>query len=135
MKRFVKRNFLWFFYTIFVALAFLYSGGNTLIYKGEYASGQYLIWLTYLCFLAYSIKCSRKESFFKSVKVVNSLYWGRQIGVDLYISVFLSLTVIYLNEGSLFILMIWFVPVVIFANLAILLYVALNYGSLIAHFV
>ena len=135
MKRFIKRNLLWFFYAIFVVAAFRYSGGAEALYTGPYELGQYLVWLVYFCFLAYSVECSRKESFFKSVKIVNSLYWGRQIGIDLYISVILSLALIYLNEGSVLVMLIWFVPVVIFANLAILLYVALNYGSLIAHFV
>ena len=133
----LKKNFLWVIYFVFVAVAIGTHQGEPLISTaGPYGEGKIIAWLMLLAFLAYSIYCSAKENFFRSVSEMWSSYlWHRQIGIDLYIGVSLSLMMIYLNEGSLLILALWFLPMLIFANLATLLYVALNYQSLIAHFV
>jgi hypothetical protein len=46
----------------------------------------------------------------------------------------LSLSVVYLHEGPLAALA-WLVPVLLFANLATLLYVAIHFEALVARFV
>ena len=66
--------------------------------------------------------------------ITSKYYWTKQIGIDLYLGVAVSGAIIYLNEGSLFILGLWLLPLVLFANLATLLYFAMNYDSLVAHF-
>lgn len=66
---------------------------------------------------------------------MNNLFWGKQVGLDLYISVFLSLALIYLIEGSVVVVLLWLFPILVFANLAILPYILLNYGAIIGHFV
>jgi hypothetical protein len=58
-----------------------------------------------------------------------------QVGIDLYIGVFLALALIYLVEGSLGIMLLWAIPILIFANLAILPYLILNYGMVVGVFV
>ena len=63
---------------------------------------------------------------------MNGLWWGLQIGLDLYISVFLSLALIYLVEGSVMVMLFWALPVIVFANLAILPYLILNYGAVVS---
>ena len=132
MQRFIKRNLLWGAYALFLLLAVVYgSESRAFSFDGPYPAGKVIVWLVFAGFLLYSILASARENFFKSVRQVNAMWWGLQIGLDLYISVFLSLVVIYVNEGSLIVLALWLVPVLFFANLAILPYIALNYFSLV----
>lgn len=134
MNRFLKRHGIWLFYAVFLIIAVATSDTTQHIgYHGPLAGGIWAVAVIFVLFLAYSVYCSVKELFFRSVAKINRFHWGRQIGIDLYISVTLSLAVIWLNDGALTML-VWLVPVVIFANLAILPYILLNYGSLIAHF-
>lgn len=131
--RTLKRNWMWLFYFIFVALAFLNHGREPVfISDGAYALGKPFTWLVLICFLLYSLRISLQENFFKSLSRLRPILWSRQIGLDLYIGLMLPLFIIYLNEGSLAIMFIWLLPVLVFANLATLLYVALNYDSIVA---
>ena len=132
MKRFIKRNLLWGIYAVFLLMAIAYgSEERAFSFTGPYAMGKVAVLIAFLAFLLYSLVSSARENFFRSVRQVNSMWWGLQIGLDLYISVFLSLAVIYLNEGSFLVLALWLVPVLFFANLAILPYIFLNYFSLV----
>ena len=136
MIRTLKRQFLWVLYAVFVVIAVTtHSGEPVFRATGPYAAGKYVVWAIFFLFLAYSIYCSTQASFIKSLPKINKHIWARQIGLDLYISVFLSLALIYFVEGSMLIVLLWFAPVVIFANLAILLYIALNYSEIVSHFV
>ena len=135
MIRTLKRQLLWVLYAIFVVIALATHSGEPMFFaSGPYAAGKYVVWAVFFAFLAYSIYCSTQASFIKSLPKINQHIWARQIGLDLYISVFLSLGLIYFNEGSILIMLAWTLPVIIYANLAILLYLALNYSSIIAHF-
>ncbi len=132
----LKRNFLWVFYFAFIGLTITLHKGEPLFFiDGPYALGKPIVWAVFLGFLAYSIYCSSKDSFIKALPRIRKEIWVRQIGLDLYLGVALASFLIYLNEGSLLFIALWFLPILFFANLAILLYVALNYGSIIAHFV
>jgi len=123
---------MWLFYFAFVVLAFCnHSGEPLFVSDGPYAYGKPFTWLVLICFLLYSLRISLRENFFKSLQRMSPILWSRQIGLDLYIGLMLPLFIIYLNEGSLLIMLIWFVPIFVFANLATLLYVALNYDSII----
>ncbi len=131
----LKRNSLWIFYFAFVGLAIVFKGDEPLfISEGPYAAGKYIAWLMFFGFLAYSLYCSSKDSFIKALPRINKEIWVRQIGLDLYIGVAMMSFLIYLNEGSLLFVALWFIPILLFANLAILLYIAMNYGSIVAHF-
>ena len=133
-KKLLKRNFLWIVYIGFTIVAFwTKQDESAFISLSQYGYGKYILWLILFGFLAYSFYCGKKENFFKSVKRVNEMYWGRQIGIDLYIGLLLPLLIIYLHGGS-FIFLLWLVPVILYANLATLLYFALNYDSLLAYF-
>lgn len=131
MRRIFKRYQLWLFYAAFLICAILYGGREPLISAGL---GKTVVIVIYLCFLAYSLYATSRENFFRSVGTINKLLWGRQIGVDLYISVFLSLALIYLVEGSFWVVLLWLVPILVFANLAILPYILLNFDALIGSF-
>lgn len=132
MRRWFKRNLLWLLYAVFLILAVSYGAREGFFsLSGSYAGGKVAVLAAYLSFLAYSLYASQKENFFKSVRIVNSYLWGLQIGLDLYISVFLSLALIYFVEGSFLVLAIWLVPVLFFANLAILPYIIINYSTII----
>ena len=131
----LKRNLLWIMFFAFAGLAVAFKGDEPLfVSNGPYAAGKYVAWLMFFGFLGYTLYCSSKDSFIKALPRINREIWVRQIGLDLYIGVFLMLFLIYLNEGSLLVVALWLIPILLFANLAILLYVAMNYGSIVAHF-
>ena len=54
----------------------------------------------FFSFLGYTIYCSRKENFFKSIKRIVEMYWGWQVGIDLYIGLLLPLLIIYPMQVS-----------------------------------
>lgn len=132
----LKRNLLWTLYLVFLIVALsTHDKQITLLGEGVYPYGQTVLWLIWLAFLAYSLSISWRENFFKSLARMHPILWSRQIGLDLYIGLLVPLFLIYLNEGSLLITVIWLLPIFVFANLATLIYLALNYDSLIAYFV
>lgn len=131
----LKNNFLWLVYGIFVIVAISYQGSEPLfVSQGDYPYGKPILWLVLIGFLVYSLYCHVKENFFKTMSITSKYYWTKQIGIDLYLGVVVSGAIIYLNEGSLLVLGLWLLPLVLFANLATLLYFAMNYDSLINHF-
>ena len=114
----LKRHFLWFIYFIFVALAFIFKNPEPLfISQGPYPYGKIIVWGTLLMFLGYTLHCHLQADFFETMKKTGKYHWTRQIGVDLYLGVAISGALIYLNEGSLLVLLFWLVPLIIFANL------------------
>ncbi len=121
---------LWSLYAVFVAVA-LYSNwqGSTLNFNGPLGGIKAIVWLALLGFLIYSVYCSFRENFFRSVRSIASLHWGRQIGADLYLGLFIGLLVIALNEGVV-VALIWLLPILVYANLAMLLYVAIHFDSI-----
>jgi hypothetical protein len=128
----LKRHGLWIFYFAFVALAlFLHKGEALFVSSSQLPWGKPVLWLVLLAFLGYSLYCHKHENFFKTMSITGKYHWTKQIGVDLYIGVSLIACVIYFNEGWL-VFALWFVPLLIFANLATLLYLALHYDSLIS---
>jgi len=135
MRRFWKRYQLWVLYAAFLVIAWLYGSRESFLQtESELAFGKHIILFVYLAFLVFSLYATAKENFFRSIVTVNQLLWGRQVGIDLYISVFLSLALIYLIEGSFLVLLLWLLPILFFANLAILPYILLNYEEIIEHF-
>ena len=129
-------NALWVFYFVFVAIAVATHDSEPVFsVAGPYGWGKAIVWCILAAFLIYSLHCSRNENFFKTMGKILPYYWFRQISYDLYIGIFLTLCLIYFNEGSLLVVALWFLPILLMANLATLVYIALNYQSLIAHFV
>ena len=133
MQKLLGLGLSWGPYAVFVVLALALSWHQQMLsFAGNAGIAKAIIWLCWLAFLGYSVLASQKENFFKTVKAFNQTWWGRQIGIDLYISVLLSLVLIYLHSGSWLVLGLWLIPVLLFANLAILLYIAIHFDSLLA---
>ena len=131
----LKGNGLWGFYAFFVVTAlYLHNGEGMFFSEGAYSKGKPIVWLILIGFLIYTLRINSKENFFKSLKKLHPILWHRQMGLDLYIGLLTPLFIIYLNEGSVLAMLLWFIPILIFANLATLLYLALNYQSIVAHF-
>ena len=136
MQRFLKRWQIWIAYFLFLALALNFGSREGLIgTDSPYAGGKLVLLIVYVAFLVFSLYATARANFFKTLAMMNSQLWGRQIGLDLYISVGLSLAVIYLVEGSLAITLLWALPILVFANLAILPYLLMNYAAVLAPFV
>ena len=107
IKQNLKRNWLWFFYAMFICVAIYQHNGEALfISEGPYALGKIFTWIVLCVFLIYSLRISLKENFFKSLARLHPILWSRQIGIDLYIGLMLPLFIIYLNEGSFFIMLL-----------------------------
>jgi len=122
----------WALYVLFVAAALFFSADErVLAFDGPLGAVKALVWATWLGFLAFSIHCSRRESLFRTVPKLAEYHWGRQIMLDLYLGLGLALLVVYLNEGGVAVLL-WLVPTLLFANLAVLLYFAIHFEALVA---
>lgn len=131
----LKRNILWLLFGVFLAIAAgTHSGEPVFISNGANTFGKLTVWFIWLGFLAYSLNVSRQENFFKSLKRMSPILWSRQIGLDLYVGLLIPLSLIYLHEGSLLVTALWLLPILIFANLATMVYIALNFESLIGYF-
>lgn len=132
--RFLKNNLLWILFIAFGIYAIM-SRQDEFIFasQNEYAFGKYTLWLIFFLFFGYSLYSSTKENFFKTLAMITKKYWGWQIGLDLYIGLLFSLTLIYF-QGGVLIFFIWLLPVLIYANLATLLYLALNYDTIVTLF-
>ncbi|MDJ0793080.1 MAG: hypothetical protein QNI98_02465 [Woeseiaceae bacterium] len=122
---------LWGLYGAFALFAVIANmQESTFQFSGPLGGLKAIVWMALFAFLAYSVYCSFSENFFRSVKSIATLHWGRQIGADLYLGLFISLIIIFLNEGAL-VALIWLVPILIYANLVVLLYLALNFDSIV----
>ena len=122
---------LWGLYGAFVLFAVTaYTQETTFQFSGPLGGVKIIVWLALFAFIAYSVYCSIQENFFRSVRSIAALHWGRQIGTDLYLGLFIALFIIFLNEGAL-IALIWLVPILIYANLVVLLYLAIHFDSIV----
>lgn len=126
---------IWLIFALFVATV-LYFRGHPGLFANDtpFAFIKYLIWVVFTVFTAYTYYCSSKENFFKSCKKMADLHWGRQVGIDLYLGIFLFLFVVYLHEASIFVILMWLVPSIVYGNLATLLYLAVHFDALVARF-
>lgn len=77
-----------------------------------------LVLLAFPAFLTFSIHATRREHVYKNPGVKNRPYWGRQVDLDLYVSEFLLLALIYPVEEAMLIPLRCAPPVFVFANLA-----------------
>ncbi|MES3037898.1 MAG: hypothetical protein V4736_08330 [Bdellovibrionota bacterium] len=89
------------------------------------------IWIIFCC---YSLYVLRKENFFKSVKSIWSLHWGRQVTADLYVGILLFSFMIYLIEGSVLTALAWSIPALIIGNPITLLYFIIKFDSFVSYF-
>ena len=123
---------LWALYAGFAVVAsYANWQASTLEFSGALGGFKLFVWLALLGFLAYSFYCTTRENFFRSTKTVISLYWGRQIVADLYLGILIGLLIIVANDGFV-VALVWLVPLLIYANLTMLLYVALHFDELVA---
>lgn len=132
---FRRQHIAWMIYAFFVAMAvFFHTGEPLFVSESNHPLGKGLVWATFFGFLGYSYYCSTRENLFTTMKTLWPFHWARQIGLDLYLGVAISSTIIYLNEGSLLVLALWLLPLVLFANLATLLYFAMNFDAIVTRF-
>jgi hypothetical protein len=125
----------WIVFTAWVGLV-LYFGWHSQIFalNTPLAFVKGLVWLAFGAFTIFTYRCSSKENFVKSVKRMGTMYWGWQVGIDLYIGLSMFLLMIYLHTGSGFMVLLWVLPTIMFGNLATLLYLAIYFDSIIAKF-
>jgi len=134
MSKSGRRHALWGIYAAFASYA-IYTGWHESMFQfgGPLGALKISIWAALVGFLAYSIYCSSREDLFRSIGVITTMHWGRQISADLYLGLFVAMFFIYLNEGAV-VALIWLLPTLAFANLSILLYMAINFETIVTKF-
>ncbi|WP_224371750.1 hypothetical protein [Hyalangium versicolor] len=85
-------------------------------------------------FSGYTVYASRTENFWRSLRTVMALKWGRQVTADLYLGLLLFNFFIYLNEASILITIAWLIPTLILGNIVPLVYFVLHFESLVGRF-
>ena len=136
MGRSLRKTIPWLVFAVIAGCALAFGRTEALfVSRSALPAGKYLAWAAFIAFLAYSIYCSSRENIFRSVASMAKFHWGRQIGIDLYLGLAIFLFLIYLHQGSLLVVLLWLLPVLAFANLATLLYLAIHYDSIVAKFV
>ena len=122
---------LWGLYGAFAVYAIATNMQETTFqFSGPLGGIKAIVWVALFAFIAYSFYCTVAENFFRSVRSIATMHWGRQIGLDLYLGLFIALFIIFLNEGAL-VAAIWLIPILFYANLVVLLYLALNFDSIV----
>ena len=125
----------WSLYALLVVLAFYFNWHADLFsFVGELGFIKLGIWVVYMGFLFYSLYCSRKENIIRSVISMTKLHWGRQVGIDLYLGLFLTLFIVFLHQGLLM-MALWLLPILAFGNLATLLYFVIHFESIVSKFI
>lgn len=126
------RTVMWLAYFGIAALAIaLQADTRFLAFDGPYAIGKALVFLALGGFVAYSAYCSARENIFRTVGMMMNMHWGRQIVIDLYLGVALFTAMICLHQGAL-VALLWLVPIIVYANMATLLYLAIHYDAIVA---
>lgn len=126
---------LWPAFWLFVCIAlFTHWDAELLQFNDTIDFIRLFLIIVWIAFAIYSVICSRHENIFKTIGTMNTLWWGRQIGIDLYISVFLSIALVYLVTGSLLQTLLWSLAFIPFANMAILLFIILNLDKIVTAF-
>ena len=131
----MMRLLLWGVFALFVVVALVANGSRELLQvQGAVGGVRVALFAMWLGFVGYSVYCSSRENLFRTIGEMAKFHWGRQIGADLYISVLLSVGLVYLVTGSLLETLLWALAFIPFANLAILLFIILNLDAIVAAF-
>ena len=134
LNKSARRLALWGIYGAFAGYA-IYANWHSAMFQfgGPLWIWKAILWATLAGFLAYSVYCSSREDLFRSIGVILTMHWGRQISADLYLGLLVGMFFIYLHDGAV-IALIWLLPTLAFANLSILLYMAINFESIVTRF-
>ena len=131
----IRRILFWGGFAICVCIAFaMYWDASFFEFNGTERGVRLALLVTWLAFTAYSLYCIPHESLWQSAQAILKLFWGRQVTADLYISVILSMGLVYLVTGSILETLLWSLFFLPFANLAILLFLILHVEDIVRAF-
>lgn len=124
---------------LFLFAFFVYAFGIETIPKAKSLEGSYLFakyfWLALLSFfVGFTYYCSTKENFMKSMKKIFKLYWGKQVGIDLYLGLSIFSFYIFLIEKSVVKTLIWMIPSLVFGNIIPLAYLVTHFELILSLF-
>lgn len=123
----------WGVFAVWATVAIALNWDDQLLdFSGSAGAIKAVMIVGWLGFLAYSWHCTRHENFVRSVREIWSKLWGKQIIFDLYISVFLSIAIVYIVTGSVAVTVFWSVAMIPFANQAIMLFAIIYLDRFIA---
>jgi len=130
------KSLFWPIFWLFVFVA-IFANWDTQLLNINSSAGlvRTVLFAIWVSFVAYSYYCSRKENIFRTIGVINKFHWARQIEIDLYISVFLSIALVYLVTESVLATAFWSLAFIPFANMGILLFIILHVDEIISAFI
>ncbi|WP_223788333.1 hypothetical protein [Marinicella meishanensis] len=122
----------WLVYVLLAVGAFYWHGHpELLVFSGALGWLKALLWAVFVAFMLYTIHCSRKENLILTVRSMAGYFWGRQIMLDLYMGLILTLLIIGLHQG-LWVMLVWTLPVLLYGNAIAWLYLLIHFESLVA---
>lgn len=107
---------------------------NTKPIRFELLLLKYILIGMLVSFIGYTVYCSLKENFVKSLKKTVQLFWGRQFVIDLYIGIFLFSFFLYMFEKSFSVLFVWLLPSIVFGNIIPLVYLITHFEMICGFF-
>ncbi|MEM6914728.1 MAG: hypothetical protein AAF511_12205 [Pseudomonadota bacterium] len=126
---------IWCGFALYVVIALVTQWDNDLLRVDSSVGGvRWVLIMMWLSFCTYSLVSAVRENFFKALRTMLQSYWGRQICIDLYISVLLSIGLVWMVTSSVIETILWSLAIIPFANLAILLFVILRLDDILAAF-
>lgn len=130
-----KNALLWLAFGVFVTIALVLRWHDGMLSpQGRFGAGKVVIWVAFAGFAAYTWAVSLRADLLAGVRQLAAMPWGRQVSLDLYVGLLLTMCLIAVHEGSGLVALLWLLPTLAFGNLATLLYVAIHYDSLIGRF-
>ncbi|TGK26042.1 hypothetical protein [Leptospira stimsonii] len=74
---------------------------------GAFGVGRSAVWFAFFSFLCYTIYSSSRENLIHSIQKMLRMHWAKQICIDLYLGLGISIFFIYLSEGSFWHTLFW----------------------------
>lgn len=128
----IRRVLFWGGFAVCVSVAFATYWDASLLEFGGAAGGARLALLAvWFAFTAYSLYCIPQESLWQSAQDILKFFWGRQVTADLYISVALSIGLVWLATGSVLETLLWGL---FFLPFAIIVFLILHFDEIVGTF-
>lgn len=79
---------------------------------GAFGVGRSAVWFAFFSFLCYTIYSSSRENLIHRIQKILRMHGAKQICIDLYLGLGISIFFIYFSEGSFWHTLFWQVPAI-----------------------
>jgi hypothetical protein len=95
---------------------------------------HYSLIATLALFTIYTVWCAWHEKFIPSIRDILGRAWGRQVVFDLYLGLLIFAGFIFMTEPSFLLALLWTGGLLVFGNIASLLYLVVNFEQIFIYF-